>query len=296
MAKRTKKYTVRFYKARYGADGNAGCLWDVFSVLAEKDVIAKVMPAGDTAYQLRGITLSLDNNSLTGYLVRFRLDKPAVGSKNSLEEEYLELDDGKEFIEKNHFILFKENAETEVLGYQCSREGGVISVMSRYLTFITGEKETISFDDILTKESLNIIFRKGLMRSVEFTVAKPKLKDPKIDPDDGWTQESFDMLKEAGGTKFTAKISVESRSTGLLQKAKNNVRKLLKSEYTKRLKVKVSGVDEPIDLFAERIHAKIEVNVEEGGVIFPESIYQEIRNVKDQKQHHFDANFNEGDE
>lgn len=100
MAQRTKKYTVRFYKARYGADGKAGCLWDLLSPLAAKDSLAKVMPAGDTAYQLRGITLSNDNNSLTGYLVRFRLDKPAVGSKVSLEEEYLELDDGKEFIEK----------------------------------------------------------------------------------------------------------------------------------------------------------------------------------------------------
>lgn len=291
MAQRTKKYTVRFYKARYGADGKDGCLWDLLSPLAAKDSVAKVMPAGDTAYQLRGITLSIDNNSLTGYLVRFRLDKPAVGSKVSLEEEYLELDDGKEFIEKNHFVLFKESAEIEILGYQCSREGGVISVMSRYLTFITGEQEAISFDDILTKESLNVIFRKGLIKSVEFTVAKPISKDPKVDPEDGWTQESFDMLKEAGGTKFTAKIAIESRSLGLLKKAKDNVRKLLRSEHTKRLKVKISGVDEPIDLFAERIHDKIEVNVEDGGIILPESIYQGIRNVKDQKQHHFDANF-----
>jgi hypothetical protein len=291
MTQRTKKYTVRFYKARYGADGKSGCLWNVLSELESQDDVAMVMPAGDTAYQLRGITLSLDRKSLSGYLVRFRLDKPAVGSKTTLEEEYLELDDGKEFIEKNHFVLFKETPSTEILGYQCCREGGVISVLARYLTFITGEKETISFDDILTKESLDVIFKKGLIKSVEFTVAKPILKNGYVDPEDGWTQDSFDILKESGGTKFTGKIAVQSRSLGLLQRAKDNIRKLLSSEHTKRLKVKVSGVEEPIDLFAERIYDRIEVGVESGGVINSISIYDGIRNVKDQKQHHFDANF-----
>lgn len=293
MANRTKRYTVRFYKARYGADGKAGNLWDVITAFSDKDAVADVMQAGDTAYQIRGVNIAVDEKTLTGYLVRFRLDKPAVGSKVNLQEEYLELGEGKEFIEKNHFVLFRENADTEILGYQCCREGGVISVLSRYLTYITGEKETISFDDILTKESLDVIFRKGLIKSVEFTVAKPIMKDAQVDPEDGWTQDSFDMLNEVGGTKFTGKIAIESRSLGLLQKAKDNIRKLMGSDHTKKLKVKVSGVDEPIDLFAERIHDKIDVVVEDGGVIRPESIYDEIRNVKGQKQHHFDANFKE---
>ncbi len=91
------------------------------------------MQAGDTAYQIRGVTFGADTKSITGYLVRFRLDKPAVGSKSSLEEEYLELGEGKELIEKNHFVLFKEKEGVEIIGYQCSREGGVISVLSKYL-------------------------------------------------------------------------------------------------------------------------------------------------------------------
>lgn len=291
MTARTKKYTVRFYKARYGADGKAGNLFDLFTTLSKKRKPLNVMQAGDTAYQMRGITKSVDGKSFSAYLVRFRIDKPAVGSKLTLAEEYLELAKGKEFIEKNHFIIFKEQSDVEILGYQCSREGGVISALAHYLTFIIDLKETITFDDILTKESLDAVFKKGLIRNVEFSVAKPTNKEYKLKPEDTWTQESFEMLKEVGASTFTAKIGVKSRNGGLLKKAQTKIRQLMKSEYTKRLKVKVSGIDEPIDLFAERIHDRIEVPVSDGGVINSIDIYNEIRNVKDQKQQHLNANF-----
>ncbi|MER2373349.1 DUF6731 family protein [Photorhabdus laumondii] len=293
MSLKTKRYTVRFYKSRCGIDKNANVLWELLTKLAKQNEPLQVMLAGDTAYQIRGVTFGADMKSITGYLVRFRLDKPAVGSKSSLEEEYLELDEGKEFIEKNHFVLFKENEDVEIIGYQCSREGGVISVLSKYLTDTTEGKEVIGFDDILTKESLDVIFKKGLIKSVEFSVAKPLRKEYQPDPEDAWTQESFDMLKDVGGTRFTGKIAIISKSQGLLQKVKDNIRSLLNSEHTKKLKVKISGMEDPIDLFAARIHGKIDVLVGEGGEISSTDIYQGIRSIKDQKQHHFDANFKE---
>ncbi|MDX8001037.1 hypothetical protein FE394_18030 [Xenorhabdus sp. Reich] len=291
MNLKNKRYTVRFYKSRCGVDEEVDTLWRILSELAQQNEPLQVMPAGDTAYQIRGLTVDIDMKSITGYLVRFRLDRPAVGSKSSLEEEYLELDEGKEFIEKNHFVLFKEREGVEVLGYQCSREGGVISVLSKYLTEFTEEKQTIRFDDILTKESLDVIFKKGLIKSVEFSVARPIGKEYQPDPEDAWTQDSFDMLTDVGGTKFTGKIAIASKQQGLLEKTKGYIRNLLNSEYTKKLKVKISGVKEPIDLFAERIYDKIDVPVREGGEIYSTDIYQGIKGVKDQKQHHFDANF-----
>lgn len=290
MALRMKKYTVRFYTPRYGADGTAG---SVFSdLLAYSAKVTPIMPAGDTAYQIRGLISSLDGNSLSGYLVRFRLDKPAVGSKFNLNEEYLELDDDKEFIEKNHFILFKEKS-SELIGFQCCREGAVISVLGRYLTFLNGESETISFDDILTKESLDVIFNKGLIKSVEFSVMRPLAKAYQPNPNDTWTQESFEILSGVGGNKFTAKIAVTAKDKGLLHKTKTKIKHLIKSEYTKKLKVKVSGESEPIDLLAERIAGKIDVPVQLGGIIKAEDIYNAIRDVKDQKQHHIDANYSD---
>ncbi len=291
MAK-SKRYTVRFYKARYGADGKAGTLYDLFGKHLRKKRPLKVMPAGDTAYQIRGLTKAIDGKSITGYLVRFRLDKPAVGSKLTLEEEYLELEKGKEFIEKNHFILFVEKPDVEILGCQCSREGGVISALAHYLIHLIDNATTITFDDILTKESLDVIFKKGLIKNVEFSVARPINKEYKVNPKDSWTQDAFDMLKDVGASNFTGKIAVRSRSTGLLKRAQEYIKQLMKSSYTKKLKVKVSGVDEPIDLFAERIHDKIDVPVSDGGVIMSVDIYNGIRGVKEQKQHHIEANFN----
>ncbi len=290
MALRMKKYTVRFYTPRYGADGTAGSVFDDLLQYCLEKKITPVMPAGDTAYQIRGLISSMDGNSLSGYLVRFRLDKPAVGSKFNLDEEYLELDGNKEFIEKNHFILFKEKS-SELIGFQCCREGAVISVIGRYLTFLNNESETISFDDILTKESLDVIFSKGLIKSVEFSVTRPLGKKYQPNPNDTWTQESFDILNGVGGNKFTAKIAVTAKEKGLLNKTKEKIRHLIKSECTKKLKVKVSGESEPIDLLAERIAGKIEVPVQLGGIIKAEDIYSAIRDVKDQKQHHIDANY-----
>ncbi|RNT31179.1 hypothetical protein B9475_002355 [Proteus mirabilis] len=291
-----KKYTVRFYTPRYGADGAAGSIFsDLLTYCKKEDgseIIAPIMPAGDTAYQIRGLINSLDGVSISGYLVRFRLDKPAVGSKSSLDEEYLELDGDKEFIEKNHFVLFKEKS-SELMCFQCCREGAVISVLGRYLTFLNNESETISFDDILTRESLDIIFNKGLIKSVEFSIMRPLGKKYKPNPNDTWTQESFEILNGVGGNKFTAKIAITAKELGLLDKTKNKIKNLIKSEYTKKLKVKVSGEAEPIDLLAERISGKINVPVQPGGIIKAEDIYHAIRDVKDQKQHHIDANYSD---
>ncbi|HEJ9506586.1 TPA: hypothetical protein SMN05_000272 [Proteus mirabilis] len=296
MALSMKKYTVRFYTPRYGADGAAGSIFsDLLTYCNKEDgseIIAPIMPAGDTAYQIRGLINSLDGVSISGYLVRFRLDKPAVGSKSSLDEEYLELDGDKEFIEKNHFVLFKEKS-SELMCFQCCREGAVISVLGRYLTFLNNESETISFDDILTRESLDIIFNKGLIKSVEFSIMRPLGKKYKPNPNDTWTQESFEILNGVGGNKFTAKIAITAKELGLLDKTKNKIKNLIKSEYTKKLKVKVSGEAEPIDLLAERISGKINVPVQPGGIIKAEDIYHAIRDVKDQKQHHIDANYSD---
>lgn len=296
MALSMKKYTVRFYTPRYGADGAAGSIFsDLLTYCKKEDgseIIAPIMPAGDTAYQIRGLINSLDGVSISGYLVRFRLDKPAVGSKSSLDEEYLELDGDKEFIEKNHFVLFKEKS-SELMCFQCCREGAVISVLGRYLTFLNNESETISFDDILTRESLDIIFNKGLIKSVEFSIMRPLGKKYKPNPNDTWTQESFEILNGVGGNKFTAKIAITAKELGLLDKTKNKIKNLIKSEYTKKLKVKVSGEAEPIDLLAERISGKINVPVQPGGIIKAEDIYHAIRDVKDQKQHHIDANYSD---
>ncbi|WP_340619407.1 hypothetical protein [Xenorhabdus siamensis] len=67
MSQKSKTYTVRFYKSR--CDGSSDILWQVLSELVERGEPLQVMPAGDTAYQIRGLKIGVDMKSITGYLV-----------------------------------------------------------------------------------------------------------------------------------------------------------------------------------------------------------------------------------
>ncbi|MBK5072219.1 hypothetical protein I2492_04210 [Budviciaceae bacterium CWB-B4] len=288
--KKSKTFTVRFYKVRFGADGKQGNLGEVLvkEVKARKQL--PIMKAGDSAYQVRGLNFA-DDQSISGYLVRFRNDKPSVGSQTNLTEEVLELEDGKEFIEKNHFILFQENEESELLTHQSCMEGAHVRTLFKYFTFLINEKETISYDEILTKESLDVIFNKGMIKSVEFSIAKPKKAAYQPDPEDGWTQEAFEMMEETGATVITSKVAIRAKNKGLKGKIIGSIKKLIGSDQTTKLKVKMSDESEPIDLLTERVYGKIEVQLTAESTIDSIKVYDEIRGLKDKKQKYLDIYF-----
>lgn len=250
----TKKYTVRFFSSVSSSRSVFDCLLPHVG----SPTVLTALTMGDSAFQIRELKKT-NEKAISGALVKFRDEVPLVGDRTTNIERLAQLATGEEILEKNYFIFFK--GRVEILAFHMSREGGYPATLRHYLANTYCE-EGLTFEDIMTPECMDRVMN-GVVKSVEFTVAKPKTPQFNPNPEDSWTQESFNMMNEVGATRFNAKISTRSRRTGLEDKVKRLIKSLSESEQTRSIRVKLSEVEEPIDLFAERIHEKINVTLAE---------------------------------
>lgn len=275
----SKNYTVRYYLPRFGADGKQGSVAGLFDTIMDApSQVGPVREAGSQVHQVRLHSKSDGKGTYYGFFVRFRDEVPVVGNRFTDVEKPPVLEPDEEVIEKNHFVLFTHDCGREIIAYQMSMEGSDVSAMSRYLTFAAGSEHTISFDEVLSTNALEQLAH-GVVKSVEFEVAKPRARSFAPDPADTWTSEAMDYMGRAGATRFKAKLTTTSRKHGLLGPVKDQISLLLNSSLTKSLRVKLSDVDHPLDLFADRIYDKVNVRMTKG---WPDSLqmFSEVVAVK----------------
>ena len=260
----TKTYTIRYFIPRVGADGKGGTVENILKkCAASPDALGPIREAGSQVHQIRIEKFDSVNSIHLGYFVRFRDELPRVGKRSTGEEKPPALEPDEEMIEKNHFVLFVDESGVEVIGYQMSMEGSDIAALPRYLSFASGEKLAISFDDVLTRDALELM-QNGVLKSVEFEIAKPRSKFYAPDPNDTWTSEAMNYMSKSGATRFKAKLLTTSKTNGLVAGLKNQISLLLHSKLTKKLRVRVSDIDHPIDLFADRVFDKVTVSLVKG--------------------------------
>lgn len=272
----TSKCIVRFYEARL-YEGSKEIPFSKLleaSIRASTPLAVRALIENNSDYQVRGLEIHDGGKEIRGCFVRFRPDVPLSGSNSSQDEKEIVLEEGHRIIEKSHFSLFKESSY-EVLAFQQPMEGGSISALARYLSAIAGKDRIVSFLDILTKESLDDLLKGNLIKGVEFKVAKPRSSKYIPDPDDTWTQHAMDFMAETGSTTFNAKITIKAQKKGIFSQVKDPIQKLLASPQTRKLKVKLSDTTDPIDLFADRIKARISVKSLNGKPV-PDEIYKAI--------------------
>lgn len=259
---------------RFGSDGKAGTL----SALMEKvngtaEKIGIIRESGDLVNQVR-IHKVLSKNTYFAYFVRFRNEIPLVSQRESSSERPPKLGPDEEVIEKNHFCLFSETLGREIVAYQTSFEGSDISALSNYFTELAGNESTITLDEIIDPDAYKLLAN-GVIKSVEFQVAKPRSKSFAPDPNDTWTKEGIQFMNATGATRFNVKLATRSRTSGLRSSIKNNINLLMGSSLTKKLQVKIDEVDHPIDLFADRVFDKITIELNEGRPN-PDLLFQEM--------------------
>ena len=271
-----RKYIVRFYEPRLYEHGKeiAFSKLLIAAMKSDKPLAVRELIENKSEYQVRGLHPTDNDREIRGCFVRFRPDIPVTGSRSSLDEKPLLLDDGHTILEKNYFTLFIGD-NYEVLAFQQSQEGGSISGLARYFSAIAGDDRMVSFNDILTEESLESLLKGAIIKSVDFRVAKPKGSKYVPDPDDTWTQKAMDFMAETGTTTFQAKLAIRAPSQGIFSSAVGSIQRLLSSPQTRKLKIKLSDHAEPIDLFADRIKDRIDVKLKNGQPV-PEDVYKGI--------------------
>ena len=293
MAK-SKTYRIGFYQVSFGAEARMGDLCTRLLGARNSDLMTKALELGDTHLQLRGLTPLPDGRGVKGYIARFRDETPLTGSPADPLEKPIKLDDGDGLIERNHFIVYRERDDLEVIAYQTALEGTHITGLARYLTLLLSIEDSVCFYEILNSEAYQALADGGLVKAVDFRVAKPRNKRFAPDPDDTWTQEGLQFMQSTGATSFEVKISTRKEG-GLLADVKKRIKLLLASPQTKKLKVKMSEVDEPIDLLAERLSQKITV-IPVQGTITSEAVHEGIKAAKAQVQAQLDVFFGQGNE
>lgn len=244
-----KTISVRYYLGTI----NSKAYSSVASLISPfKDTSAPVYPAGDYSYQIRILNIIQGAvHIIEGYIVKFREETPVCGSPSHREEIEVALPDGNNLMESSHFILSREPSGSEVLVYQPSLEGTHIATFARYITSLTGNSDTIAFEELLTGNAYEKL-EQGIVKNVEFRVARPRSKKYTPDPDDTWTQQAMDFMNESGASTYTAKIATRVQSGGL-SNVKGCIHRLAKSFTTKKLVVKLADIEQPIDLIADQI-------------------------------------------
>lgn len=283
-----RSFKVRFFTASCITEKNNKKL---IELLRKVDATPGLPPAR-LMYQLRGLEIDEVKKEARGYFARFSDDAMVVSSATTPQEEIVELEDGKSYIAKNAFILYFDDPKHEVIQYQTRLDGGHISAFAKYLTEINGNEFAVSFDDVLTPDAMQQL-KDGVIKAVEFRIAKPTAKRYAPDPEDTWTNDAMQFMSAAGATTFAGKISTRKAGVGLA--VKEAVGRLFKSPQTRSLKVKLSDHDEPIDLFAERIAGKIEISEGKDGTP-PVGVYSAMRKEKVRLQDQLDAYFGLGNE
>lgn len=291
----TVRYLIRFYESKLYKSGKDIRLSTLLAELIKKNYQFPIrsLIENKSDYQIRNLTSLNDGREFRGYFVRFRPDVPLSGSRVSMIEKPVQLEDGHEILERNFFTLFVGD-DYEVFAYHQSLEGGSISALARYLSAIAGDQLVVGFNDILTISSLEELLKGSTIKHVEFRIAKPRSKQYAPDPDDFWTNEGMRYMNETGASTFAAKLATRSPAKGLFN-IKDSLKHLLASSQTRKLKVKLADVAEPIDLFADRIKERIDVDLI-NGVPDPEQVYSRIWTAKAKHDASFLAYFGKRDE
>ena len=266
LVKHTKtKYLIRFYEAKLYKSGKELRISKLLDALMKKgeSLPIRSLIENSSDYQVRGLTYADSEREIRGFFVRFRPDIPLTGTRANLVEKPVTLDDGHEILEKNHFSIFIGD-HYDVIAFQQSLEGGSISGLARYFSAIAGSEVVVQFNDILTTESLDQLLQGSLIKHVEFRIAKPRSMKYAPDPDDTWTQKGMSFMNETGATTFLAKLAIKSPTRGLFSSIKDPIKNLLASPQTRKLKIKLSDESDAIDLFADRIKARIDVQLANG--------------------------------
>ena len=285
------KYLIRFYEATLYENGKDIKFSKLLKALIklDKPLPIRALIENKSDYQVRNLTLHDNDREIRGYFVRFRQDIPLSGARTSLIEKPIALDDGHDILEKNYFTLFIGDTY-EVIAFHQTLEGGSISGLARYFSAIAGDNRFAFFNDILTSESLEQLLSGTLIKHVDFRIAKPRSARYAPDPEDTWTQHGMNFMKETGATSFQAKLSIKSPTRGMLSSIKNPLKQLLASPQTRKLKVKLSDHADPIDLFADRIKARIDIDLKKGQPN-PDQVYNSIWAAKIKLEPSFVAYF-----
>jgi len=280
----TRKFKVGFFVGYVGAGGRDGRVSQILLDLSQQQQ-CPVIASGDVLYQIRELVPFNNGASFRGVFAKIRTtDIPHIGSTDG-EEREIDLEDDEGVLEKNHFLYYRQH---ELLVYQSNGNGSTVDAFGRYFSDIVNH--TTVFNAILKADAMRRMMRADLEpRTIELSVARPT--NPDLYPNDDWSSELFGLMAGIDGFKAHIKISAEGtgRARGrLMDRAKRAAAALVNSGNANIARIKMAGIEQPIDLIADRVIAQVSVEMN-GRYPVPDEMFRALGEAKDQSAEDLDA-------
>lgn len=279
-----KSFGVRFYTANFSesevdvtVDGLLQRIYDV----NQKGEMSPQLEDEGCRYEIRELQPLGDGATFRGVLAVVRDDAPHIRAADGGERQ-IELAEQEGVLEKNYFLYFRQN---NLLVWQVNGRASHVVRFERYLSMVS--QKTLVFDDVIDHESL-IKMQSGLVKRIQVRVALPRNADA-YDPE-LWEGAAFDMMAGAGATTMQFELGIRKRGKGLTNDVKEAVHRLLNRRETRAVRVKMDGQREFIDLVADCITDRIQVQMN-GLYPNPASVFEELASAKDRQRQRLEAYF-----
>ena len=291
---KTKKFQIRFYGCDAKDTKKLGIPHaSVFDwVLAESKrqkagQLPKVYSSDTGAMELRELFVGQNGQSIRGVLALLRDDAPHKRTTNGAETS-LDLLEGENLIEKNHFLLLKHPA---LLVWQVNRKANHHTSMARLCEHLSGQQVSVALHDVLTQDAVSKL-NGGTPRRFELKIKCPKTKAASRNPYDfGHSLEQ--MAAFAPDNYLTLEFSVGRGSGSLPQAMLDYAQKVAGKAFgleVERARVKLAEYEQPIDLLADCVKDSMTVSMN-GNYPASDSIYSELEKAKQRQKEHLDYFF-----
>lgn len=272
MAKR-KSFIAAFHQVQHQNDIPPQLADDVmapFTVLEPR-----VIKFGEYHYQL--LAQRIAPGAYRGEFKRYGQDDlPHAGAPNREEREF-EMEPEESTIERNRFLFFQDR---KLLVWQENRRASSIQTLSRYLSTATGFVFTLP--SLLTSEAhLRLLLGRHKAKAIEVRVARPL--NPEMYRGLGDTERVLELIGGLGGMSANLRISANSQGVRgrFLDAARalGLARGLVDSGCAKTARFDLEGIDYPIDLIADRLRTRFEVEMN-GRYPNPAQVYAKLENAR----------------
>lgn len=214
--------------------------------------VEAVSPSTGKSCELREV--SVVGNVVKGCLALLREDVPTLRRQDG-NEAPLPIANGDRLIEKNYFLYFRE---AKLLLWQFNLAANHVANMALMLTTLGGMARAVSYSHVI--KTLFALEQDQVIEYVDLKIGAPRkkvhrLEVAQLDPTN-WGLNPFKVLADTGSRQLEIKMQNRTED-GLTGAVRNLVRDLTGLSVTRKLKVKVDGATEPIDMLAERFTFKI---------------------------------------
>lgn len=286
MAAKSRHYSVHFFRVENFAKTEQQKVDDLWALFCGEKTRTDsgntpTVVTSPTGYSFELRELTVHPAVVTGCLALLGSEAPHIRDVNG-NERRVDTQPGDQFLQKNYFLYFKD---TRVLVWQFNIAANHVNNLGLLLTALTGNQQTVVCN-VLIDNAFAFDPSTAAIQYVDLRVQAPKTRAQKAQvaqlDSSKWNIDIFRTMTQAKSSAMALELYNRKGSGGTLASwVGDMVRKLSASEQTKKLRVRTSEMEEPIDLLVKRIKRRIHVQM---NGLYPDrdSVLQQLQAAKDE--------------